>query len=173
MGYDEVLVERVGAEWCDSWGMETKGKLIGKASMAISTDKKSIHYYSGAPPFKPQAKGWIKQSYAACTADPAGCWKKDNEDSSDIEVVPVAADEKKVKFVLPLTPGGAKYLEVENFNAFLGSRVLGNGPTPNDNNMYSCYVPPTDAEGRPAQYQQRVFIRKKIGTNKPEAAKKA
>lgn len=163
MGYDEVMVERVGDQWCDSWGQETLGRVVGKASLAISTDQKSVHYYTGAPPFKPGAKGWIKQSYTACKSDPASCWKSNNEESSDVDVKALDANDKRIKFILPLTPGGAKYLEVENFNAFLGLRVLSDKQgQAADNDQFSCYMTPTDAQGRASKYQQRVYVRKTL-----------
>ena len=163
-GFDEVLVERVGSQWCDSWGQHTKGVAIGKASIAIATDKEHIHYYSGSPPFKASAKGWIMQSYAACKKDPAGCWKTNNEETSTIEPKAVTTDatgEKKIKFVVDAPQDGAKYLEVENFNAFLGMRVLEAAKVKEENSAYSCYMPPTDSNGHASHFQQRVYIRKK------------
>lgn len=164
LGFDEVLVERVGSQWCDSWGQHTRGVAIGKASIAIAVDKENIHYFSGSPPFKASSKGWIMQSYAACKKDPANCWKVNNEETSTIEPKSVLSDqtgEKKIKFVVDAPQDGSKYLEVENFNAFLGLRVLEAAKVKEENSAYSCYMPPTDANGHQSHFQQRVYVRKK------------
>ena len=113
MVFDEVLVVRSQAHWCNSWGSGVDN-FIGRASMGIAVDKSWYHYYSGQySPYRllKQVFG-IKRPGGTVTC--SSCWANTNmqydTDMAALDVSP-GGNGKSIKW----TPSSKRnaYLEFE------------------------------------------------------------
>lgn len=118
MVYDEILVVRTQANWCNSWGSGT-GNFIDSASMGVAVDKNWFHYYNGQ--YNPYAL--IKQVYGIRRPGGAvtcsSCWAAGSMIfNTDMTAEALTTDGRAIVW-RPGTKRNA-HLEFMNFDAFIG-----------------------------------------------------
>jgi hypothetical protein len=122
--FNEVLVQRVSANWCDSWGKNTGHWVASSgASMGFNVDSTSFYYFNN----EQGAHTWLKQptsympSYGGSCAS---CWKWQSgsytyeADPESAAIEALAADGSVVKVHFSETKSK---LTVGNFDAFVGT----------------------------------------------------
>lgn len=133
--YNEVLVQRVGNYWCNSWsGYSTSWGENSNSSMGIAVDKDYFHYYNGEySPYK-----WVKESYSYRGDASKKSWMLPNKELSQIQVINLDSTGEKVKLIADTVDNS--WLEIENYDAFIQSAG-------------GCEYPIGQT------YKQRVFVR--------------
>ena len=114
--FDQVLVQRVSSNWCDSWGRNTGNWVESDgASMGIQVDEDYFHYYNNR-----FSHTWLKAPNSYRTTC-SSCWTYNSEPyhyTSEFTASSESADGSLVKIDLNGMVSHSR-LEVQNYDSFI------------------------------------------------------